>query len=700
MSTGEKNNAEINADAGSILHVADATKNVGVPRLSLRPGRNMLRIAGGLAVCSLVSFVWPDIVWLLFAAACVVLIMAVVEYRVLARWIPRIKCTRTLPNLVGRDLPFRVTWTIEHDIAQPLAIELRDQVPVGAVPSFQTHRLQLAAAIAHADAGSIRHVANAASVGADRQSVSPESVAVGLDADAGSILHVADATKNVGVPRLSLRPGRNMLRIAGGLAVCSLVSFVWPDIVWLLFAAACVVLIMAVVEYRVLARWIPRIKCTRTLPNLVGRDLPFRVTWTIEHDIAQPLAIELRDQVPVGAVPSFQTHRLQLAAAIAHADAGSIRHVANAASVGPERQRASPGSVAAGLDADAGSIRYVANAASVGADGIHRGKSRESVSTEFRIPVRGAFEFGPIWLRVAGFWELLEAKWSLPGLARVKVLPEAYSTGEALKQDKRAAMLLLDKLAQARQQGMGTEFDQLSEFRDGDDPRRIDWRTTARYGRPVVRRFRVERHRDVMLVIDCGRLMGADAVRGTKLDCAVDSALMLGRTVLDNGDRCGLAMFDDQVLGYLPPVSGKRALRALAESVCNVQSRWREADFTRMFATLQARQSKRSLLVILSDIVDEATSTRFRASLGALCRRHVVLFAALQTPLLKQVTRNPVETLLDGARQAVAYRLLREREQALQSLRHGGVHVVDVEPNELTVPLINSFIELRSGNLL
>jgi len=285
-------------------------------------------------------------------------------------------------------------------------------------------------------------------------------------------------------------------------------------------------------------------------------------------------------------------------------------------------------------------------------------------------------------------------------VAQVKVLPESFSTGESLLQDKRAALLLLDKMSQARQQGVGTEFDQLSEFRDGDDPRRIDWRTTARFGRPIVRRFRVERHRDVMLIIDCGRLMGADAVHGTKLDCAVDSALMLGRTVLEGGDRCGLGLFDDQVLGYLPPVSGSSAMRALTESACSVQSRWREADFTRMFATLQSRQSKRSLLVILSDIIDEATSTRFRASLGTLCRRHVVLFAALQTPLLRQFTRSPVGSMVEGARQAVAFRLLREREVALQSLRHSGVHVVDVEPNELTIPLINRFIELRQGNLL
>ena len=73
-----------------------------------------------------------------------------------------------------------------------------------------------------------------------------------------------------------------------------------------------------------------------------------------------------------------------------------------------------------------------------------------------------------------------------------------------------------------------------------------------------------------MIVIDCGRLMGADAGRGSKLDCAVDSALMLCRTALESGDRCGLALFDDRVLGYIPPLSGPRALRPLVEGVYDV----------------------------------------------------------------------------------------------------------------------------------
>ena len=152
--------------------------------------------------------------------------------------------------------------------------------------------------------------------------------------------------------------------------------------------------------------------------------------------------------------------------------------------------------------------------------------------------------------------------------------------------------------------------------------------------------------------------------------------------------------------GYLPPVTGASSLHALTDSVFAVQSDFRESDFGPMFATLQSRQAKRSLIVVLSDVSDEETSQQFRASLARLGRRHVVLFAALRTPLLNRILTEPVETLVDGAKKAVTFRLLRERQLALQSLQHGGVFVLDVEPNQLTVPLVNQFIELRQRNLL
>jgi uncharacterized protein (DUF58 family) len=438
-----------------------------------------------------------------------------------------------------------------------------------------------------------------------------------------------------------IRPGRNLVWTAALLLALAPLSFFWPGAAWLPAAAFVPVAVAAVFDYRELRLGFLSVTVARSMPSAVGRDVPFRVELRIAGMGVRLLAGEIRDALPAATVPAFQTHPFRMPAGESQAFADTLR-----------------------------------------------------------IPVRGSYEFGPVWLRLRGRCGVLEAQQAVSCSGRVKILPEGFCSPEGLRHDERAELLLLDKVSRVRQTGVGTEFEMLSEFRPGDDPRRIDWKTTARFRRPVVRRFQIERHRDVMIVIDCGRLMGADAGRGTKLDCAVDAALMLCRTALESGDRCGLALFDDRVLGYLPPVSGRRVLPSLVESAYAVQPRWRESDFGLMFATLQSRQAKRSLLVILSDIVDVETSNRFRTSLAGLSRRHVVLFAGLQTPLLQQIVAAPVASLLDGSRKAVTFRILREREEALHSLKRSGVQVLDVEPSRLTVPLINRFIELRHQNVL
>jgi len=439
-----------------------------------------------------------------------------------------------------------------------------------------------------------------------------------------------------------IRPGRNLIWLAAVLATFSLGVFVWPEIVWLYPFAVISIAVLVVLDHRALKVRFANVSVDRTLPTVVGRDVPFLVELRVENNGRDSLSGELRDLLPSEAIPSFETHQITMAA----------------------------------------------------------GEMTQSFRSELRIPVRGCHEFGPVWIRLRGPRGLLESQQSLSCTDSIQVLPEIYCSPDSFKKDATAQITQLDKRTQTRQHGIGTDFESLAEFRQGDDPRRIDWRTTARYRRPIVRRHQIERYRDMMIVLDCGRLMGADAERGTKLDCAVDAGLMLARVALESGDRCGLGVFDDQILGYLPPVAGLGSIRSLSDSMYDLQSRWRESDFSQMFAALQTRQAKRSLIVVLSDIVDAETSTRFRTSLATLARRHLVLFVALQTPLLSKILKSPVTSLIDGAQKAITFRLLRERELAMHSVKRSGVHVLDVQPSQLTVPLINQFIELRQRNLL
>lgn len=438
-----------------------------------------------------------------------------------------------------------------------------------------------------------------------------------------------------------VRPGSNLLYFSSSLIAVALLTFISPYAAWLgvpLVIAATVILIR---EYLSLKSELNSLTVERSTPFIVGRNVKFVNQLIISNSGVRQLILAIRDGLPPGSDPEFRIQEVTL---------------------GP--------------------------------------KESNSVSTIVRIPTRGRHHFGPVWIRLRGLYGLLDAQKCFGNEQLVKVFPEQFSSREHLLKDQAAELQMLDKLAAARMQGAGTEFESMSEYREGDDPRRIDWRTSARYRRPIVKRFRIERHRDLLICIDCGRLMAADSNGGSKLDHAVDSALQLARVALQGGDRCGASFYDDRVKGYLPPNSGPSALRILVDHLFDLKSEWRESDFTRMFATLQRRHSSRSLIVVLSDISDAETTHRFRQSLARLTRRHVVIFVALQTPSLVQTVAAHPDSLLDGFRIAVAHRLRKERDLSLQKLRRSGVHVLDVMPCELTIPLINQYIDLRTRNLL
>lgn len=439
-----------------------------------------------------------------------------------------------------------------------------------------------------------------------------------------------------------VRPGNRLLRIAAVFVVAGLLAFVWAAFAWILGAALVPVAILAWLDGRRASRTLSQLRLARALPKVVGRNLPFENVITVSNDGPSPVVGELRDILPASCAPKWFSSEIRLS---------------------PHE---------AGL-----TVRGVC-----------------------RIPIRGKHTFGPVWLRVAGPLKLTEVQREFECLGEVKVLPETFASREELQKDLGAQLLMLNKISRARQVGSGTEFVSLTPYRFGDDPKRIDWRASARHRSPIIRRYQVERHRDVLILVDNGRLMGALTDRGSKLDCAVDAALNLARVALQSGDRCGMAVFDSALRGFLPPVAGAKSLSNLVNCVYDLQTQWRETDFTRMFAEVQHRQSKRSLLVILSDLGDEESSKMHCAALARLSRRHLVLFAALRTPLLRQVVHGETASLKQGAQQTVALGLLRDRRRALYSLKHAGIHVVDVEPQQLSLPLINQFVELRQRNLL
>ncbi|GHS91492.1 hypothetical protein FACS1894139_13150 [Planctomycetales bacterium] len=430
-------------------------------------------------------------------------------------------------------------------------------------------------------------------------------------------------------------PTRNALFFGAALFVCTAAAWFLP--VALIGAAGVFLLfaVLALVDFYRLRGGKNNLTVQRRAPAIAPRGVDFSVELLIKNHAPRAVSLRLRDVPPALAAPPLIIRDLTLAA---HADA--------------------------------------------------------RLTYTLKISRRGEYAFGATWWRERGF--LFAAQWSTAAETTVKIYPEVIAAHDELAAARGAATA--EKL-RARDRGAGMEFLHLAPFRRGDALRHIDWRASARRQKLMARRHQIEQHREVLILLDSGRLMGLEIGGGSKLDYAVNSALMLGVVAGRRGDQCGLGVFADKVVAYLPPQSrGQPAW--LAGQLCALKAEFRETDFRPIFATLQERQKKRALIVVLSDLADDLASANFRAALTILARRHLVIFAALRSPQLRQRLDTPAADWRTAAEQAVIYRLERDRAATLQTLSRGGVEVIDVVPTELTAPLLNRYLQVRESGRL
>ena len=307
---------------------------------------------------------------------------------------------------------------------------------------------------------------------------------------------------------------------------------------------------------------------------------------------------------------------------------------------------------------------------------------------------RGDRRFGPAVLLVRSPLGLLRRRESFGDGAVLRVYPDAarFLRPEAL--DPRRVLAVIG-VKPSRRRGDGMDFESLRDYLPGDDPRRVDWRATARRGRLVVRQLQHERNHTVVIAIDASRLMAGEADGRSKLDHAIDAALALGYAALAAGDRVGLVIFDREVVGTLAPRATRRQFGALLELLRPVEPRLVEADYEALLRALALHQRQHALVVVLSDFV-EASADRFTAPLVALSRRHRVLLVALRDRVFAGLDA-PHREPLDLYRRVVLDDLLLEREAALATLRRRGVQTLDLPPAAITAAVLNRYLAMRYG---
>ncbi len=329
---------------------------------------------------------------------------------------------------------------------------------------------------------------------------------------------------------------------------------------------------------------------------------------------------------------------------------------------------------------------------------VHRDEVVE-VDTTLRPSRRGRFQPTDVVVRTEGPLGLVARQRSraLPG--RIFVYPRFPSRDDAELRVRRFRRQEAG-LRTAQGRGGGTEFDQLRDYTPDDESRRIDWAATARAGRPIVRTYRSEQNQVVVTLLDNGRVMAGRVADVPRVEHAMDAAMALTSVAARLGDRAGLVAFDVSVRAVVPPASGARQVGRVADAFPELEPVLAESDYAGAFAETLARFRRRVLIVVLTDLVEQALIESLLPAMPLIAARHRVVVAAVHDPAVVRWAETRPADAEEAYRAAAAVDAIDERNRSAARLRGLGATVVDAEPGKLAGRLCDIYLDVKATGAL
>jgi uncharacterized protein (DUF58 family) len=315
-------------------------------------------------------------------------------------------------------------------------------------------------------------------------------------------------------------------------------------------------------------------------------------------------------------------------------------------------------------------------------------------------PRRGKGALSALWLRIDGPFGLVRriARQPIDG-GTVKIVPNTRRVRE-LAIEHFGAHPVSGGLRIERRAGDGGEFDAMVGWAQGMDVRHIDWKSSARHMDLRVRRYRLERNQRLIVCVDVGRAMN-DPIEGvTRLDHAIHAAMVLSQTALRGGDLVGMHAYGAEPEAWIAPASGIRHAQKINEACALLSPQPVETNHVLGIHSLLTRLSRRSLIVLLTDISDSTTAELMVEHVGHLARRHLVVFVAIDDPVVEEPLHKEPARTQDLAAAVVAGHLRNDRQRALRGLARLGVDVVHGPPGGATLKLLERYVHIKRRGLI
>jgi uncharacterized protein (DUF58 family) len=327
------------------------------------------------------------------------------------------------------------------------------------------------------------------------------------------------------------------------------------------------------------------------------------------------------------------------------------------------------------------------------------GRSRASLQYDFLASRRGAYLLERVYLRArsrGGIWQRLI---DVPAVSEVHVYPDMQQLSEYAVLARKNRLSLMG-VRRTRRVGQDNEFERLRDYTLDDNYKHIDWRSTARRRKLTVKDFQTNQSQRIVFLIDCGRMMSNHSAGFSLLDHALNAMLMLSFVALRQGDSVGLVCFSDQIHAQVPVRGGMTQMNRLLHAAFDRFPQLVESRYDEAFLYLDTHCKKRSLVILISNLIDEVNANQVQQYLGVLVGRHLPLGVLLRDHRLFDAAEAPCRVDRELFRAAAAAEILTWRHQVLSGLQHRGVLALDVFPEDMTAPLVNRYLEIKARHLL
>ena len=322
---------------------------------------------------------------------------------------------------------------------------------------------------------------------------------------------------------------------------------------------------------------------------------------------------------------------------------------------------------------------------------IPRGKTLE-LSYHSKAPIRGDYELDKVYFRYRSGLALWEKQVVFPTITKVRVIPDMSQVRGYLATAQKS---LVDHGLKVKRNRIGSgEFAQIRTYVPGDDPRKINWRQTAKLSELMTNIYEPEHGKYITILIDCGRTMGVELTQGNRLERAFEASLTVAAVALKQGDYVSVMAFSNEIKAYIPPGKGLAHLRTILQGVYNLQVDAVESNYARAFQHLETVQKRRSFLLLFCDLDPFLLEEKPPFYLQRVRRKHQFLLLSIADPMLaKWLKTEPVTTQLamikTSAQKEILYKI-----KSIRRWGRMGYQMLEVPEEQLASEAVSSYIDI------